>query len=185
MKNLQKGSVAVILLVIIVVVLLGVIGWMYTKQSTKVDRVSNSTSTINTQAETLNSNTFQSKINQTTDTAMIQPVSNPSIKITSLNDGEILNQNTSYTLAWTYSGLNNSDSITIGFRTPNENVCWAGKTIASNRSYSFVPNQVKCEGSISNLKNGGQFKAQLIVDKYSDGRGVADTSDNYFTIKTQ
>jgi len=97
----------------------------------------------------------------------------------------MLNQNTSYTLTWNYSGLNNSDSITIGFRTPNENVCWVGKTVASDKRYSFIPNQVKCDGSISDLKSGGQFRAQLIVDKYADGRGVADTSDSYFTIKTQ
>lgn len=38
---------------------------------------------------------------------------------------------------------------------------------------------------MSNLKDGGKFKVQLIVEKYADGRGVADTSDNYFTIATQ
>lgn len=117
-----------------------------------------------------------------TTVVVTQAVVAPSITVLTPNGGETLGQNTTHSFTWSYTGLNDNDSITIGFRTSNENVCWAGKTTASSRSYSFAPSQVKCSGSVTSLINGGQFKAQLIVDKYANGLGVADMSNNYFTI---
>ena len=48
MKNSQRGSTAVIVLVIIVIVLLGVIGWIYFKQPTQVTEANPAVSSIDT-----------------------------------------------------------------------------------------------------------------------------------------
>ncbi len=109
-----------------------------------------------------------------------------SIKVLSPNGGELLNQNETYKITWSYSGLDNSDLIIIGFRTPANSACWIGKVSVYPNSYSFIPSQVICNstmnGGISSLKNRGQFKATLIVDKFGEGRSVTDMSDELFTI---
>ena len=169
MKNPQKGSTSVVLLVTIILILLGVIAWIYLSKSTQVNQIHDSN---------------EPKVDQMV-SVVTKPVLTPSITITSPNGGELLSQNTSYVITWKYSELKNDDPVTIGFRTPSENVCWIGKSVAGSKEYSFVPSQVKCEESASNLKSGGKFKAQLIVDKYANGRGVADMSDGYFTVATQ
>lgn len=106
----------------------------------------------------------------------------PSITIVSPNGGDALRQDDEYSIVWDYAGLEGSSLITIGFRNESEDVCWAGKAMASEKRYVFTPSKAKCGGSIAFLKAGMKLRAQVIVDSYAGGKGVADTSDAYFTI---
>lgn len=111
-------------------------------------------------------------------------VTTPAIKIISPNGGEVIGQGMEYSIAWLYSGLNAGDIVNIGLKSSDESLCWVGKTTASQGRYALTPNRVTCEGDVMTLKNGGQYKAQINVEKYANGRGVVDASDAYFTIQS-
>ncbi len=113
----------------------------------------------------------------------------PSINILSPNGGEVWSQNSKYTVRWTYSGLNINDEIDIGFRLLDEaglidkSVCWwTEKSFVSAGYINVTPNSVSCSEGTQNLKSGGKYKVQIGASKYTSGMGVADMSDNYFTI---
>lgn len=146
-----------------------------------VDQNQNSTTPANTQNQNSNSSSA--------------PVGTPTITVTSPNGGEVWNQNSQYTIRWTYSGLDKNDEVYISLRLSDSSgidigVCSLSKKSSAGIGYiSLVPRDVKCirsasdpAGTLSDLKSGGRYKVQIGAPKYGLGLGVADHSDNYFTI---
>jgi hypothetical protein len=124
-------------------------------------------------------------------TLPLEPSSDlPNITILSPNGGEVWNQNDQYTIRWVYSGLDKNDEVYIGLRffdssDIDKGVCWLNKKSTAGIGYlSLVPKYVECgkDDMLPDLKTGGRYKVQIGVSKYSSGIGVADYSDNYFTI---
>ncbi|GEM_PF-1926854 len=177
MKKYQKGFTVSLIIAIIAIVIIGGGAYYYVSND---PRTSTTIPTQDSSSQAIPTNPSNTII-------PAAPVS-PSITILSPNGGETLEQNLAYSISWSYTGLSKGDLITIALRSTSESPCWIGTVEVSRGSYNFTPSQVVCKGdipgSVPNLKNGGQYKAQVIVEKYADGRGVADTSDNYFTIAT-
>lgn len=106
------------------------------------------------------------------------PTIAPSITITTPNGDVVLRRDSSYSIRWTYTGLDDNDMIRVALRDSNENPCWLGSIAAKMRQFDFIP--TNC-GTASSPFKPGLYKAQVGVAKYDTGMGVADTSD-YFTI---
>lgn len=177
----QKGF-APILLILLVVVLIAGGAYLYNQNSSK------ETVAPEVKEENLNEIPKVNSVFTSTKKPIINNVLNqdtattPIIKIISPNKEEVWNQNGEYTINWEYSDLNKSDEVIIGFRNSGQDVCWAGKEIVGNGLFKIIPNKVICDGSIKDLKSSGKYKVQIIVSKYSEGKGVADVSENYITI---
>lgn len=109
--------------------------------------------------------------------------SQPSVKVLSPNGGEVLKFADKNLITWNYAGLDSKDTLTIGFRNRvgTGSACWIKGIPVGNKKLEYIAGKVLCENGVK-IMSGDQYKIELIVDKYNTGRGVADTSDNYFTI---
>jgi hypothetical protein len=119
-----------------------------------------------------------------TNSSTLTASSQPSITVLLPNGGQTIPHNVSSWIEWNYNGLDQNDEITLGFRSPDESVCWyesATPIKASSKRFDYIPEKVRCAGNMGNLKTG-KYKIQLVVKKYDTGLGVSDTSDDYFTI---
>lgn len=111
------------------------------------------------------------------------------ITLISPNGGEQWSLDHEQVISWIYNTktdrLDKNDEIYVGFRTPEELVCWTNiKSTIDTGLVKIIPSKVVCEsGDVRNLKAGGLFRVQIGAIKYRDGMGVADHSDDYFTIK--
>jgi hypothetical protein len=110
----------------------------------------------------------------------------PNITLLTPNGGETWVQGGDYLVSWKSSGLDSTNLLSIGFRSADgSSVCWyAGDEpiYASQSSWAVTPKDMRCEDTGINLKGGGKYKVQIVVAKYASGKGVADISDDFFTL---
>jgi len=176
MKKYQKGFALPALVAIIALLIIGGV-YYYLGSDTRSSVVSPAHNNSN---KVIPNNSSDS--NPVIPTAPISPT----ITILSPNAGESLKFNTKNTISWNYTGLNDSDIVSIIIRTIDHDPCVIGKTTVLARKYDFIPSEVSCTGtSLTKLNASTHYKAQIIVEKYAEGRGVADMSDDYFTFFIQ
>ncbi len=101
------------------------------------------------------------------------------VGVTSPNGGEKLDINKSVTVTWNYTGLAVADTISISLLSDKNEMCWVGRSAVGNKRYDFTASS--CSTPNNPLKLG-KYKIQITVDKFANGKGVADTSDAYFDI---
>jgi hypothetical protein len=179
MKNSQKGFA--IPIIIAILALLAVGGGAYIYTNNKVEAPANI-------PEAISNTPTSTQKNITTD-----KTTTPLIQITSPYGKEIWRQNGEYNISWVSSNINKNDHVSIILRSTTNyfSACLVGSSLAENGSFKITPSKVICAGSIddkkspdfiADLKKGGLFKVQVVVSEYSEGRGVADLSDDYITI---
>jgi hypothetical protein len=154
MKNSQKGSVNIWLVVIIIVLIVALGYFAFIKNPTTI-------------------------YPQTTDKSTEQSTEIPLVEITSPNGGEIWRIGSTYTISFAMTGDLGTKTLRLN-RYSDDGVRVGATTIGTTESNTFkftVP-----ENTVTTNGNAGRYKIQVAVEKYSEGRGVADESDNYFSI---
>jgi hypothetical protein len=109
----------------------------------------------------------------------------PTISLLNPNGGEVIKLDEEYELSWLYEGEGLEDEfVYFGLRDVNYDVCWFNVEIPiSQKSYTFTPSKILCDGSIQALSGGEEFKLQIIVVDFGGGKGLGDLSDDYFVIE--
>lgn len=114
----------------------------------------------------------------------------PSITLISPNGGEVLDGKSINKITWISSDLRSTDTVSIGFRPMSDlsKVCWLEgmdepPIMVNQGSFEIIPGNIYCTRESSKWDYLSQYKIQLQVNQYTEGVGVADMSDNYFTIK--
>lgn len=117
---------------------------------------------------------------------------NPSITIISPNGGEVWKMSEQKSVKWTSSGLSNNAEIGIRLRSESDFFDFCdpidGKVSAKQGTFIITPATTICVGKTSSLPedrfklSAGRYKIEIGVTNYGGGKGIVDTSDNYFTI---
>lgn len=104
----------------------------------------------------------------------------PMIKVISPNGGEIWSSDNEYTVSWSYDRLSEDDRVNLGFRSSdNQNICWLEPVNVGLESFKITPEEVDCGGE----SLAGEYRFQIVVEKYANGKGVADMSDDSFVVE--
>lgn len=177
MKNSQKGFVVPLLIGIIVLLVIGGVVMYYVYQN-KVDLIA----PVDMKSGPLNQDQqTNSQINSITPISAQgnQSSVKPSITILSPNGGENWKIGQTYTISFAKTGELGSITVRLN-RYSDDGVRVGAETIGTTNSNTFsfkIP-----VGTSETRGNAGRYKIQAIVDKYNSGMGVADESDNYFSI---
>ncbi|MDB5258956.1 MAG: hypothetical protein JWO73_164 [Candidatus Taylorbacteria bacterium] len=183
MKNFQKGSVIVCVLIIVIIALAATLSYVYLKKSSSPS--SDQARAADTIATT--------SINRLDASTIIKPkVANPvvvgsSIHVISPNGGEIIKVGSTYKISWTASI---SDSSTLSIFLVNDSIhcpvgsvgCWTSYGITGNQKNtgSFIwDTNTKMFGDAGpntvGVTPGSQYKIKICTV-------ICDTSDAYFTV---
>ena len=182
----QKGFVS-ILVIILVLLILGVGIYIYLNTEKNDEAVGNSSVVdfdIAENTDVVDSVNYATKeVVTPKNTSLNEEVSveDPFVNIISPSGGETWEQDSEYVVSWTQGGLLKEDKINIGFRSSDgQTMCWLESVSVGLGSFKVIPEEINCNGV---LGLEGEYKFQIIVDKYAEGKGVADMSDDFFTIK--
>jgi len=175
MKNLQKGSVN-IWLVVIIVALLIVIGYFaFMKKAETVNKQTTSTTEAQNQVSVP---TVQPKVNQNTNApGTSQLVTSSSITVISPNGGEDLKIGKTYTIKW-ISNPAQMTSPSVGlylYDTQGHNALQIALSVSLTGTYDWnIPLTVK----------PGSYKISAYLSGLGAGAGgaIQDYSNDYFTI---
>ncbi len=104
---------------------------------------------------------------------------NPSITVTSPNGGDVWKIGQTYLVTTKSSGNLGTKTIRLN-RYSDDGVRVGSETIGTTEDDSF---SYKVPSGIDQTRGmAARYKIQVIINKYDSGMGVADESDNYFTI---
>ncbi|HEU0080614.1 MAG TPA: hypothetical protein VFQ72_01125 [Candidatus Paceibacterota bacterium] len=116
----------------------------------------------------------------------------PSIKVTSPNGGETWKMSEQKSIVWTSSNLPSNAKVGIRLRSEKDFSYFCdpvgAEVLAKQGSFAITPATTVCVGITSSRPEdrfkltAGRYKVELGATNYGGGKGLMDSSDNYFTI---